>query len=107
MTIKGIAESFNEYFSNLTVNIKQPLVPYTSYIPQPKQFSFFLRSTTILEVQSTINNLDLTTAGLDEININVIKACSVQISLGLTSPQTKLFTAVSMQNIMFLKVLNL
>ena len=79
-----IAESFNEYFCNiaskLSSNIQQPDVPFTSYLPEPVPFSFFLRPTTLSEVKNIVKNLKQTASGFDDINMKIIKECSNEIS---------------------------
>lgn len=56
-----IAESLNNYFCNvansLAQNIEPTYVTYTSFIPEPVPFSFFLRPTTIPEITDVIQKL--------------------------------------------------
>lgn len=81
---KEISEEFNNYFcniaNNLASNIDQATVPFESFLPDPVQFSFFLRPTTIHEVFDVIKNMKVTSPGYDDISIEVIKACNKEIS---------------------------
>lgn len=79
-----IAESFNAYFSNvanrLAMNIQEAPDPFTSYMPEPAPFSFFLRPTLLPEIKSVITNLKVTAAGFDDVHVKVLKQISNEIS---------------------------
>lgn len=81
---KDIAESFNNYFCNvaeiLADQVQQSPVPCTSFMPEPMPYSFFLRPTTLSEIQTIIKDLKITSPGFDNISIKVIKKCSNEIS---------------------------
>ena len=81
---KEIAENFNQYFTSianqLSENINQPNISFSSYLPEPVPHSFFLRPVLPTEIKTVINNLKSSSAGYDDISIDVIKKCSDVIS---------------------------
>ena len=79
-----IAENFNHYFSNiasqLAGQIQQPEVHFKSYLPETAQFSFYLRPALLSEIKTIISNLKSSSAGFDDISIDVVKKCTNEIS---------------------------
>ena len=57
-----IAKILDGYFTNiassLTINIPQPQIPFTNYLPEPVASSLFLRPTTNWTVKTIIKSLE-------------------------------------------------
>lgn len=80
---EDIAEGFNEYFCNVAntlAQVRSTPVSYNNFLPEPTNFSFFLRPTTTAEINSIIHELKVTSPGHDDINIKIIKECRDEIS---------------------------
>ena len=81
---QAVAEAFNHHFTtignSMAINSSDLQSSYKDYMPPPVPFSFFLRPTTLDEVNSTINGIKGSSSGHDEISISIIKQCSDIIS---------------------------
>ena len=62
------------------MNIHEAPEPFTSYMPEPALFSFFLRPVLFSEIKSVITNLKVTSAGFDDIHIKILKQISTEIA---------------------------
>ena len=80
----SIAKLFNEYFcdvaNNLAQNIENTTLSFKNYLPQPVIYSFYLQPASCEEINDVIYKLRLTSSGVDDVHMKVIKACKEEMS---------------------------
>ena len=79
-----IPHLFNDYFCNIASEIHRAMqpspTPFTVYLPEPTNFSFFMLPTSAQEIEAVIKSLKTTAPGYDMIDIKIVKRCSHTIS---------------------------
>ena len=79
-----IPHLFNDYFCSIASTLHRAIqpspTPFTAYLPEPTNFSFFISPTSAQEIEHVIKSLKTTAPGYDMIDIRIVKRCSHIIS---------------------------